>query len=74
MLNATQLINQIPENDKKDLEFISSKIKESGHESYLIGGSVRDLILGKKPHEYDLTTSSHPEHVKKQESNTERLL
>ena len=65
MLNATQLINQIPENDKKDLEFISSKIKESGHESYLIGGSVRDLILGKKPHEYDLTTSSHPEHVKK---------
>ena len=65
MLNATQLINQIPENDKKDLEFISSKIKESGYESYLIGGSVRDLILGKKPHEYDLTTSSHPEHVKK---------
>jgi len=65
MLDAIQLINQIPENDKKDLEFISRKIKESGHESYLIGGSVRDLILGKKPHEYDLTTSLHPENIKK---------
>ncbi|MBK8396498.1 MAG: CCA tRNA nucleotidyltransferase [Leptospiraceae bacterium] len=65
MFTASQLINQIPENYKKDLYFISSKINEFGYESYIIGGSVRDLILGKNPHEYDIATSAHPEEIKK---------
>src|SRR5690242_3622881 len=65
MLSATQLLKRIPDNYKKDLEFIASKIKESGHESFIIGGSVRDLVLGKNPHEYDIATSAHPEEIKK---------
>lgn len=65
MFNAEQLLKQIPDNYKKDLEFISNKIKESGHESFIIGGSVRDLILGKNPYEYDIATSAHPEEIKK---------
>ncbi|MBL0266529.1 MAG: [cytidine(C)-cytidine(C)-adenosine (A)]-adding enzyme [Leptospiraceae bacterium] len=65
MLNVTKLIDSIPLNFKKDLEFISKQIHDSGKESFLIGGSVRDLILGKKPHEYDLTTSMLPEEIKK---------
>ena len=65
MLNVTRLIDSIPLNFKKDLEFISKEIHDSGKESFLIGGSVRDLILGKKPHEYDLTTSMLPEEIKK---------
>ena len=65
MLNVTKLIDSIPLNFKKDLEFISKEIHDSGKESFLIGGSVRDLILGKKPHEYDLTTSMLPEEIKK---------
>ncbi|HRG44820.1 MAG TPA: [cytidine(C)-cytidine(C)-adenosine (A)]-adding enzyme [Leptospiraceae bacterium] len=65
MLNVTRLIDSIPLNFKKDLEFISKQIHDLGKESFLIGGSVRDLILGKKPHEYDLTTSMLPEEIKK---------
>ena len=65
MLNVTILIDSIPLNFKKDLEFISKQIHDLGKESFLIGGSVRDLILGKKPHEYDLTTSMLPEEIKK---------
>ncbi|HRG73748.1 MAG TPA: [cytidine(C)-cytidine(C)-adenosine (A)]-adding enzyme [Leptospiraceae bacterium] len=65
MLNVTKLIDSIPLNFKKDLEFISKQIHDLGKESFLIGGSVRDLILGKKPHEYDLTTSMLPEEIKK---------
>ncbi|MBP7283795.1 MAG: CCA tRNA nucleotidyltransferase [Leptospiraceae bacterium] len=65
MLNTNELLKQIPDNYKKDLEFISTKIKESGFESFIIGGSVRDLILGKNPHEYDIATSARPEEIKK---------
>ena len=65
MLSATKLIASIPETYKKDLHFISKQIYDSGKESFLIGGSVRDLILGRNPHEYDLATSMIPEDVKK---------
>ena len=65
MLSASELIASIPSNFKKDLEFISKQIQEAGKESFIIGGSVRDLILGKNPHEYDLATSMMPEETKK---------
>jgi poly(A) polymerase len=65
MISVSRLIESIPPVFKKDLEFISKQIQEAGKESYLIGGSVRDLILGKIPHEYDLTTSMLPEEIKK---------
>jgi tRNA nucleotidyltransferase/poly(A) polymerase len=65
MLSAARLIASIPESYKKDLHFISKQIQDSGKESFLIGGSVRDLILGRNPHEYDLATSMFPEDVKK---------
>ncbi len=32
-----------------------------GEEVYLVGGSLRDLLLGKEPHDYDLATSAPPE-------------
>lgn len=65
MLNANQLIDSIPDIYRKDLELISREIQNRGKESFLIGGSVRDLILTKIPAEYDLTTSMLPEDVKK---------
>ncbi|MFB3924986.1 MAG: CCA tRNA nucleotidyltransferase [Syntrophales bacterium] len=37
---------------------------EAGHESYLVGGSVRDLIRGIEPREYDIVTSATPEQVR----------
>ncbi|MDM6890889.1 hypothetical protein QUG40_19830, partial [Enterobacter cloacae] len=34
-------------------------------EAYLVGGGVRDLLLGKKPKDFDVTTSATPEQVRK---------
>ena len=33
----------------------------AGYQAYVVGGSVRDVLLGKEPHDYDLTTSALPE-------------
>ncbi|MBC8570343.1 CCA tRNA nucleotidyltransferase [Zongyangia hominis] len=34
-----------------------------GFEAYAVGGCVRDALLGKEPHDWDITTSAHPEQV-----------
>lgn len=36
----------------------------AGHEAYLVGGCVRDTLLGKTPFDYDITTSALPEETK----------
>lgn len=41
------------------------RLNRSGYESYLVGGSVRDLLLGKKPKDFDITTNATPEQVRK---------
>lgn len=39
-------------------------MQEEGYEAYIVGGSVRDLILGKVPKDYDVATDATPEEVK----------
>ena len=41
------------------------KLKKSGYQSYLVGGGVRDLLLGREPKDFDIATDAHPEEVKK---------
>lgn len=67
MINAdpNKLISQIPSPFLEDLVEISTIIRNYGGEAYLVGGSVRDLILNKIPHEYDLAVSVHPEEMQK---------
>ncbi|MCC6932558.1 MAG: polynucleotide adenylyltransferase PcnB [Deltaproteobacteria bacterium] len=36
-----------------------------GYQAFLVGGGVRDLLLGKKPKDYDVSTDARPEEVKK---------
>ncbi|WFA10292.1 HD domain-containing protein [Tissierella sp. Yu-01] len=38
-------------------------IKEFGCEAYIVGGCVRDLIIGRIPSDYDVTTSAKPEEI-----------
>lgn len=38
-------------------------LKEAGFEAYIVGGCVRDLILGKTPKDWDITTSAKPEEI-----------
>src|ERR1700735_3496677 len=38
-------------------------LRERGHKAYLVGGCVRDLLLGREPADYDVTTDALPEQV-----------
>ncbi|MBR5869371.1 MAG: CCA tRNA nucleotidyltransferase, partial [Clostridia bacterium] len=40
---------------------ILRRIREAGGEAYVVGGAVRDMLLGKNPGDYDMTTSLLPE-------------
>nr|WP_255519181.1 polynucleotide adenylyltransferase PcnB [Serratia sp. ASV30] len=41
------------------------RLNKSGYEAYLVGGGVRDLLLGRKPKDFDITTNATPEQVRK---------
>ena len=41
------------------------RLKNSGHLAYLVGGGVRDLLLGRQPKDFDISTDAHPQQVKK---------
>lgn len=43
---------------------ILNRLKSAGHEAYLVGGCVRDLIRGVPPGDYDIVTSAAPEAVR----------
>ncbi len=38
-------------------------LRERGFQAYLVGGCVRDLLLGREPADYDVSTDAHPEEV-----------
>ena len=46
-----------------DLETLSDIFKSSGKDFYLVGGSVRDALLGKPPKDFDVTTNATPDEV-----------
>src|SRR5918995_4155652 len=41
------------------------RLHENNYVAYLVGGSVRDLLLGRRPKDFDIGTSAHPHQVKK---------
>jgi len=41
------------------------RLRQADHSAYLVGGSVRDLLLGRRPKDFDVGTSAHPYQVKK---------
>ncbi len=38
-------------------------LKDAGYEAYLVGGCVRDLLIGREPKDWDITTNAHPEQI-----------
>ena len=42
---------------------IVRRLRAAGHESYLAGGCVRDMLLNKEPQDYDITTSAKPDDI-----------
>ena len=41
------------------------RLRQADHAAYLVGGSVRDLLIGRRPKDFDIGTSAHPYQVKK---------
>lgn len=39
-------------------------LKKAGHRAYIVGGCVRDALMGKEPHDWDIATSALPEEIK----------
>ena len=50
---------QIP----NEVAWLHSKLKDAGFEAYLVGGCVRDLLLGLTPKDWDITTNAYPEQI-----------
>ena len=42
---------------------VTKTLLDNGFESHIVGGCVRDLILGKKPKDWDVTTNAKPEEI-----------
>ena len=51
------------------VELIIEKLERKGYEAYLVGGSVRDMILRKTPTDYDIATSAFPDEIESVFSN-----
>ena len=49
----------------KDAQKVVKTLNKAGYEAYLVGGCIRDLLLGHKPKDFDIATSATPEQVHK---------
>jgi len=45
------------------------RLKNAGYEAYLVGGGVRDLLLGREPKDFDVATNARPEEVEREFRN-----
>lgn len=49
----------------RQVKLIIDILEHNGYEAYAVGGCVRDAIIGRKPNDWDITTSAMPEDVKR---------
>jgi poly(A) polymerase len=48
-----------------DAIYICSRLRIEGYETYIVGGAVRDLMLGNKPKDFDIASAASPAQIKK---------
>ncbi len=49
----------------RDVLDILTRLRRNGYEAYLVGGGVRDILMGKKAKDLDLVTNAHPKQIKR---------
>lgn len=54
-------INDIP----NEILSIAEKLQKANYQAYLVGGCVRDILLGREPKDWDITTDAKPEEIQK---------
>ena len=69
-LTENRLHDITPEMVPEEARDILQKLNEAGYEAFVVGGCVRDCLLGKTPADWDITTSARPEQVKAVFSHT----
>lgn len=47
----------------QNIKFVLDTLISNGHKAYIVGGCVRDLLCGKTPCDYDITTSAKPNEI-----------
>lgn len=52
-------------NIDRDALKVLRRLREHNWTAYLVGGGVRDLLLGRKPKDFDISTNAHPNQIKK---------
>jgi len=57
-------MEQFPLPFPDEAALLVKRLEAAGHEAYVVGGCVRDALLGMQPHDWDLTTSASPDEVK----------
>ena len=57
-----RIIARVPIN--KHALTVINRLTEAGYEAYLVGGCVRDMLLGREPKDFDVVTDAYPEQVK----------
>src|SRR3989344_6661258 len=50
-------------NIPKEVSQVTKTLEKAGFQAFLVGGCVRDLILSKKPKDWDITTDAKPEQI-----------
>ena len=45
------------------VNFILTRLRQAGHQAYVVGGCVRDLLRGVPPHDWDVCTSARPDEI-----------
>lgn len=56
-----------------DALWIMRKLRREGHMAYLVGGAVRDLLLGREPKDFDIGTDAHPSAIRALFSNSRTI-
>jgi poly(A) polymerase/tRNA nucleotidyltransferase (CCA-adding enzyme) len=49
----------------KEIQQVADALEDAGFEAYLVGGCVRDILIGKTPKDWDITTNAHPDDIEK---------
>lgn len=58
-INFMIVRNDIPQ----EVQHVADTLENGGFEAYLVGGCVRDLLIGKTPKDWDITTNAHPTEI-----------
>lgn len=58
-INIKEITNKIP----REVRGVIAILQSAGHEAYIVGGCVRDLVMKSAPKDYDVTTNATPEEI-----------